>query len=403
MAHALSPLRGDPMPHVRPAGKVVGVGGEVKHVFSAPEPPATPDALKPFRKNGTQEIGVGASHYAKAGGSVQQISPEKTFGSRNRRDDSTAQRFSAMKVPNFAPSHRPYQSDLMEPLGKSAVSSTVLPPKAKDPAHSFGKKTLASEALKGLMYPTDNPTTALGSPKKEPAFQVQRSYVGTYDPNLRFGATNKPDAPLTLSPTKMVQLQDTAKRTMEKPPVGSPRITGVAPRADPQHTFGKPLKRVDGTMRDTLMQSHNTARADGQPEPGDDLGQPYYSSPRLRSVRGKSTQRATQDAGRAFGVPSVRTDLPSPKYDKITNATNFGTELGAGECLFPSVSGAVQSTASFDVPLADIAAAHALCDRLKFDATDAEIAAAYRRAQAKGPVTMVGFKRALDAVDEARF
>jgi len=378
--------RGDPMPHIRAAGKTLPADGGVATLFSPPQAPPTPDELKSFRKSGVSVIGKGTSHYAKPGGAVKQLPDYATFGKPNRSTDTTAQLFAAMKVPNFAPGHRPYKSELAEPLGKSAKSYVILPEHMKETT-AFGKKSTTSESLKGLMYPTENPTAGLGSPSKEPGFQPSRVYGGTYDPERRFGKPNAMEPALSLSPTKVVHLQDTLKRGIAQPQIGSPRSTGCAPLLPQGHVFGKPLPHRDITMRETLM--HGSDGAD------DFLGQPYYTSPRLREQKRQHMLSASVES-RAFGVPSVRSDLPSPKFAKITGCVNYGDERGASECLFPSASIATQS---HDRPLPDLTAAQELSDRC-FGASDKEVAAAFKMASAAGPVTAVSFKRALDALDQ---
>ncbi len=63
--------------------------------------------------------------------------------------------------------------------------------------------------------------------------------------------------------------------------------------------------------------------------PDDDLGR--CTRPGSRNI-----VRRPQDSDRAFGVPSVRTDIPSKKLKSVADHQNYGDEPEAIDIMFPA-------------------------------------------------------------------
>ena len=98
---------------------------------------------------------------------------------------------------------------------------------------------------------------------------------------------------------------------------------------------------------------------------------------------------------RAFGVPSIRSDLPPPKLQKLGEERALGPQLGAGSVLFPAGR---KAELGYEQALASPEAAQAFSDRCALGIAPPDVERAYRsaeRSSATGCVTVAGYADAL--------
>ena len=376
----------DLSPSVIAAGRTEKVVSDVSQCFTTARAPPTPDYLKPYRKSHT--MAVGAHHpMSPARARDPQLPADKVYGATNDYSDSAAKCLtSPTKVDPNARPHR-YQSEKLEPLGQKREYNWKLPESAENA--TFGKKTNKSESAKNVMYP---PGKQEGSPVKEAGYQAQRGYNWNVNPaQTRFGRAGKPadGAHLLEQPmeTTIVPSPTKAARELQHAPLGKTLVAGMAPPIDKTMTFGK-TQKVDKTKDSASYILHG---GDAPPKDDPTLGTFSYKSPMLRKAKEQDrAQRGEED--RTFGVPSVRSDKPTPDphRTKVTSGTGYAGDANAGDLLYAGDAAVVAKKGlSLDECIA-------LSERCQFGLSRSQIQTAYQKATTrKGPVTAYAFSQAV--------
>lgn len=243
---------------------------------------------------------------------------------------------------------RIYESNKKEPLGKPYIRGYPL----KMLAVGFGNPSGEPEDCKKVVFPVDMPMSeseeTIAQYKRshnhfEPGEQVARKYnmpEETLDPFFKFGvaaqhgAANGSNMKLALNvmaeddgqykQTKLVQKVCEDYRNVVHPRFATKvhYMQGAnGPPMDPNWAYGIKSISSDCTARSCILGYY----ALDEQLPDQDLGR--CTKPGRRNVTSHP---------RAFGIPSVRTDLAAPPERRsVADLTNYGDECGAAALLNP--------------------------------------------------------------------
>lgn len=381
------------LPQVNAAGeaKPLKKGDSVGGCLALDNPPATPDEIKKFRKSGTGPLGSPGRHYGIARDAP--ASPDKVYGRPSNRNDSVEKCFEAMAVKPATMGVVVMPSEMREPLGHAAASPTKLPPETQSPNFRFGKPSIVSEDVKTVIY------SAISSspPSAEPMVQKKHNYTwNSIDPAThRFGAVSeRSDAALTVPPCETTLMPSPTKHSRAQlAPLGASRLGGTMPPLPANTVFGHPKKSDDVSLSD-LLHGFGTAESTD-----DRLGKPTTKSVTLRHMRDVDPPASKS---RVFGVPSVRTDLPAPKVQKLTSNNDYGDGATAQTALYPSSFDKLGLSRAEVLRPVTLAEVQSIAQKCGLNLKDEEIAASFNYAVAHSPdhqCCMQSFVSALDALN----
>lgn len=243
---------------------------------------------------------------------------------------------------------RIYESNKKEPLGKPYIRGHPL----KMLPEGFGNPSGEPENCKKVVFPVDMPLAETEEAKAqykkshnhfEPGERVERGYSMPEETNgtwFRFGVAAQHGAPdgsnmkLALNcdaeddghykQTKLVQKVCEDYRNVVHPKFASKvhyMQGATGPPMDPNWAYGIKSITSDCTARSCILGYYSL----DEQLPDQDLGR--CTKPGRRNL--------TKEA-RAFGIPSVRTDLPAPPGRRsVADLTNYGDECGAAALLNP--------------------------------------------------------------------
>lgn len=242
-----------------------------------------------------------------------------------------------------------YLTAKREKLGKPVERGHVLPQTTKEPGFRFGVSSNHSESVKDLLYPhvTEDgrafkPQYIRSHQSYEPGEQRRRDYTWSIDPSKhRFGVRGgtlpyngvstsvaailhgePEEVKRTIAKVSQVNYQATQDR------LGKVKAIGMTSEEVPgAHVFGRPSMRRGQADWDAKACIQGGYVWEDQ-EPDADLGKSI--TPGFRNV--------TADT-RAFGVPSIRTDIPRYNRRSLADAQNYGDEKSAAFLLNPSQFG----------------------------------------------------------------
>jgi hypothetical protein len=257
---------------------------------------------------------------------------EVAFQQTDRRTEQTNARLESI-----------YDSRRREPLGKPYSRGHMLPPETQRTDFSFGVKASASESAKNLIYPapatnedqfSDQYTRSHGS--YGPGEQRNRNYAWEQtgiDPNKdRFGrqgphlahegvgAILNPAKDDAVPKNRMVsQAVEQMRSTRDE--LGRCRNLGLNQQQTRDRVFGV-QGAVDQWGAPELITGNYSV-----PEqmPDADLG---------RAVKSGWCNVTTDN--RAFGCPTVRTDIRKPAARSVADAQNYGDDVSAGTLVQPA-------------------------------------------------------------------
>jgi len=258
-----------------------------------------------------------------------------------------------------------YHSSKREPLGKGYVRGHVLPAKTKEATFKYGKASVMSEDVGNILYPTEaerenstlnelsHPMYVVSHGDYAPGEQRRRGYdwdaTTIKDPTaFRFGQVVKvnyrdgvakalnPALDETLPPNAGIQSKVVEDfKDTHSDGLGSCRNLGLGARGLPlDHTFGMPSAgprpKPKGEEWDAAKCIHG-AMTEAEQRPDYDLGRSV--KPGMRNVVNPAM---AGDPARAFGVPSIRSDIAAPRLKSVADIQNYGNEPNAGMLLYPS-------------------------------------------------------------------
>lgn len=262
-----------------------------------------------------------------------------------------------------------YESRKKEPLGTTLSRNYKLPEEiASNPDFKFGVTNVMSESAKNLIFPLESESelSETNATEQEQHAMYVRTH-GDYDPgeqktrgydwnktqvvdptSHRFGLKNEflPDgAKRSLNPvadamatggnnnnnnggifsTQIIsKLQDDFNKT-NKDELGKPKNLGFGDGTKRPETFGKANEYDEWGAMDCIRGGYSAA----DQKPDSNLGKSVKEGYR-------NEVRSAKDAERAFGTPTVRTDIRKPKEKSIANTKNYGGEPDAARVVFPS-------------------------------------------------------------------
>lgn len=239
-----------------------------------------------------------------------------------------------------------YESHRREPLGKSYSRGHVLPPKVQQSKFSFGLTTGASESAKNLIYPlpktnedkfSDQYIRSHGS--YAPGEQRDRKYAWNntgIDPNKHQFGKKAPQLEyngvgLVLNPGKddavpktRMCAESVEKMKNTKDELGRCRNLGLNTKGSKNRVFG--VKGVMDKWGASQCLAGRYSAEEQMPDP--DLG---------RAVKSGWCNVTTEN--RAFGCPTVRSDIKKPATRSVSDCQNYGDDVSAGTLVQPSQFG----------------------------------------------------------------
>lgn len=353
----------DTAPQILPAGKQGGPKDDTAAACVQPilqgERPTTPPEIKKYRKSTIHEPGVTVKHY----GLADDVVPtDRPFGIKVEKTDS------AEAVMKYYPDSELmrwrqerqediYESSKREPLGKSYNRGHVIPG-GLGTERPFGTtigavaKSLRPEA-KELIFPLQSVddehdskahTQYVTSHKDyAPGEQRRRNYdwaASGVDPlSQSFGLAEK--IPYTDGVAKALNplLDEENKASAEivrkrvedfkmtnNDELGRVKNLGHDQQtAGPDHVYGVPSRRFEEWGARRLLKG-DYPEEEQAPDP--DLG---------KSLRkGYRNMPQPQDKERAFGIPTIRTDIPGRKVKSVADNQNYGNESDAACLIYPA-------------------------------------------------------------------
>ncbi|KAG9415714.1 hypothetical protein AC1031_000096 [Aphanomyces cochlioides] len=324
--------------------------------LSFPGRPGTPEAVRKYRKSYFAEPGTRIVHPGLID-DIKQLDANRKFGVTSKNSDHVTD-----VLPSKFPSEHAlltqakleavYLSSKREPLGVSFTRGHNV-----DHSATFGAPSGLhnSDMAKELLYyaefnetPDSKALYKRSHGSSDPGEQKNRQYDVPFDLHkARHGAAKKKEdsggVSAVLNPemdeqvSKLVITQknvEDMKNTMDM--LGRPRNLGCGHLPDPDHVFGVKQSK-DGPDAATCIHGSYSFE-EQQPDP--DLGKPIN----------RGWMNATADQ-RAFGVPSIRSDVAPPSKRSIADAQNYGDDVNAHELLYPNQYSALGvSDSEFAIP-----------------------------------------------------
>lgn len=236
-----------------------------------------------------------------------------------------------------------YHSAKREPLGKSFSRGQVMPSKFSEPEFRFGKPSERGASAKPLLYPKvqEDPAAHKAQYVKshnayDPGEQKRRDYKWQIDPlEYRFGqgmgsqtAMNGASAGVAMALTTLDHPHVASKQVESFKALGDKlgrgRNLGHGDLSHHPERYGKASSMVSGLDVTDARACLEGDYAWEDQQPDLDLG--VSLTPGFRNV--------TSEA-RAFGTPSVRSDIPKPSVLSVADNQNYGDDVSAQFLLYP--------------------------------------------------------------------
>jgi hypothetical protein len=245
-----------------------------------------------------------------------------------------------------------YASNKREPLGKSIVRNYKFPEVVKSADFKFGIPTTGILNAKNLIYygAKEEPEEVKNLYYKshgitDPGKPNMRYYKWNFDPNKHTfgyapkleldGAKNSLKTDTLTNPYPQTLLSNRRVenfRAFNNPLLGKSKFHGsLNPKFyDENHVFGKGSKLGDQWNAGRCLHGDETTVNTESVKPDDDLGRDWHYASKLKSLR--PTQN---NLTRAYGVPTIRRDLPKRIVKSVTDIKNYGDEPDAYDLLYP--------------------------------------------------------------------
>eukprot|EP00826_Nyctotherus_ovalis_P056671 TRINITY_DN769_c0_g3_i2.p1 TRINITY_DN769_c0_g3~~TRINITY_DN769_c0_g3_i2.p1 ORF type:complete len:355 (-),score=127.26 TRINITY_DN769_c0_g3_i2:138-1202(-) len=306
-----------------------------------------------------------------------------------------------------------YGSHKREPLGKPMTRNYVMPEKVMQEEFRFGQHVIPSEPAKNVLFPEggekhETPRVAAMYLKThgtfEPGQQKERNYNWPIDKkNHRFGYIEEREADGAAKCVKPERFGESfpetkiVKKTVEdyievtKDELGKHKNLGQ--QSDPNQVFGA-MKRKEEWNAAMCIYGVPETRNEVDPEP--DLG-------RCTKMNCTNAVRRPEDTDRAFGVPTIRNDIPKKARKSVADPQNYGDEPEAVKLLFPS------SYLEFGITEEDFNAPRSreeiktIFENIGFQYKIGKFNAMFSRAQQYGESGEVSVRTFLAAVKELHF
>jgi len=248
----------------------------------------------------------------------------------------------------YAKTEANYHSSIKEPLGKSYNRGHVLPEAVKNPEYRFGIGSATSESAKGLLYPhieVDDSQFKEQYIKShssyDPGEQRSRKYKWNIDPKtFSFGLTGGCLPYNGVSSGVHAILQGKGEEGEELSQISSKKQEDYKALGD---ILGRVKNLGFGTRNlpeDYVYGTASIRRGDDdwdarqciqggytwlEQQPDQDLGKSI--TPGFRNITAES---------RAFGTPTIRSDIPPYAKKSLADNQNYGDDVNAAQLLNPS-------------------------------------------------------------------
>mmetsp|Transcript_46370 Transcript_46370/g.110422 ORF Transcript_46370/g.110422 Transcript_46370/m.110422 type:complete len:498 (+) Transcript_46370:146-1639(+) len=343
----------DWFPQIRPAGVSTvlpladSAGRDLQQEIYYPLP-GTPGKEQKFRRL-SQPVGVVHVHP----GLKDQVLPESGFvygirGTKGVTAEMALKKGLKMGIDAYKNSvaERVYESNKKEPLGKPYIRGHTI----KMLPEGFGNKSGVPEDMKmvcqfseGKDTPESRAMYKMTHNSFDPAEQFKRNYLWpgeTQGEHFRFGldqGSTKEGEGVRMVMNMNVEDDNTFKRTrlvqkvaedfrhVERPKVAEQRHAKQGPSGPPVplgHAFGIKSGKSDYTAESCIRGFYSLPEQLPDPDLGKSL---------------KIGRRNFTSSDRAFGIPSIRTDVPAPDplRRSLANMHSYGDEPGAPALLNP--------------------------------------------------------------------
>ncbi|KAF4324143.1 hypothetical protein BBO99_00001803 [Phytophthora kernoviae] len=335
----------------RPAGKISEPQRDTTGLcLTFGQRPGTPEEIRRYRKSYFSEPGARIAHPGLVD-DLKRIDPMTKFGIVTTGSEHVPEMLVSGPATeyqriNLAKLETNYASHKREPLGKTYSRGHVLPAHMQKPEFAFGMSGTFCESAKELLYPS---TTAglLNSQQDEelyrrshgsvaPGEQKNRGYgweAAKINPaKHRFGVKPigntggevavimNPEMDESAIPPAVASHNLENKRTLYDH-LGKPRHLGAA------ETDNLPNTRVFGVT----TQNSDSAWLCIQGEYSSEEQQPDAN---LGRAVNHGWRNATADT-RAFGIPTIRSDIPAPARRSVADGQNYGDDANAHALLYP--------------------------------------------------------------------
>lgn len=313
--------------------------------------PPSPQEIKKYRKSFQHEPGLRLVHV----GSVEDKSPHPSYhrhGIRTVTGDRVLdcmQQVPDSHLQNYHTEQKEalYRSHVREPLGQSYSRGHVFPEQAQSSEFSFGQPSTISESAKGLIYYNEPlpdkrarsqaaKNMPLMNPEREITRQIDRNYDwkgAAIDPNThRFGKVqpvllNGVSASLKHADgTSIASRRQQQVRSFQHDRLGKAReVRGVLRNLGEDFVFG----RVDNPDEWGVKKCITGEYSVNEQLPDEDLGLSTRKLSKIDLVPSNPDDRA-------YGIPSIRYDLPPPSLRSVADPQNYGNESNLKGLLYPS-------------------------------------------------------------------
>lgn len=385
-----------------------------------PDRPTTPHEVRKYRKSFFDEPGQRVIHYGLID-DVKGMDYSRACGKTTTHSDhvpdvlahgpqTTMQEYLNDRKESI------YRSVRTEPLGKSFQRGTELKNGCDDINFAFGVGSNKSDSAKTMIYPQTNDdeddahaqyvkshnSYYAGEQRKrdyswkEFGVDPNTHVFGKVDKNKIIGGVASCVQPDNSQPTSMIipkQVED--YRSMSADVLGKCKNLGQAANRNlpADHAFGFVKKKQDISAAEAIMGSYSY----GEQLPDKDLGKSI--TPGWRNI---PDPQGPGDADRAFGCPTLRTDIAAPKVRSVGDNQNYGDDTNAKALLHPSqYSGLGVDDDDFLAkrPAEEI---KSIFQSIVPGLSDGDFDKLYNRAQAVyGRVTVDSFRLALNEVDDS--
>ena len=330
-----------------------GGGGSVNECLAFPARPTTPPEYAKYRRSTTLAPGQRSSHYGIADDLKKMNLSSNTYGVQSDRGNGTAgelinhKQLTALQRMNIEKAEKVYVGAAREPLGRSVDRGNKLPTKFTEDNAPFGRPGNPSmERAKDIIWPSVSEEQILGEEiykrshnNYAPGEQKNRNYKWYVDPvTTRFGVGGK-----------NIALNGVSKDVAEVlSGAGETKSIINTKQVEDYRNMGDMLGKTKNLGQNSAIRPFDTAygrsaasgRAGGWSAIQVIKGQYSLEDQMPDRDLGKSITPGFRNISledRAYGCPSIRTDLPrgDPSKRSVSDSQNYGDDVPAADLVNP--------------------------------------------------------------------
>lgn len=393
-----------------------------RQCLSFDERPETPPEIRKFRRSKNLEPGRRFIHPGLADDMERLDLPNKVFGNKsdpirytaanliNATPQNVVERLNTVKAENT------YYTLKREPLGGSYRRDYELPDKFTQQGEPFGRSSrLSAEPAKTIIFPEMSEASFAGEDLYKRSHgsygvgeQKRRGYSWKINPDeIRFGVKGDTIAyngvsrniaevlcPSAEDTESVIGTSKVEEHRMMGDLLGKTRDLGQGSKArTEQFVYGLPSaytkkSKSQWSAIDTIKGRYRAEDLVVDPDLGKSI------TPGFRNITLES---------RAYGCPSLRSDIPVPVHRSVADPQNYGDEASASELINPrALAGSTIDMAELEVPRSR-SSIQALFKSIGYVLEDEIFEMLFRQAagDAQG-VSINAFRNVLNAFEESR-